>query len=180
MTLAETYQNRFTNPPNQVCQRYWVHPMILVGGNVNDGNELIRLRQKFGICGFINLDHNRPNDLTGIENDWESFFEDCLDQPVLDNGEGFNPEDVRRVISFAYGFKGYPIHLNCHIGYSRSPAFAYAIMRWVYGMQCGEATRALNESGGPFGSSYLNAAPKHRTYLFSIERAWPTMTLPGF
>ncbi len=174
MAIAEFYQNRFTNPPNQECSRYWVHPMILVGGNVNDGTELIRLRQQFGICGFINLDHNEPEGLTGIENDWESFFEDCLENPVLDDGQGFNRADVRRVVSFAHAFKDHPISINCHVGFSRSPAFAYAIMRWVYEMTGQEALHALNTADGPYGSAYLMCVPKHLVYIDSIEAALST------
>ena len=58
MTVAETYLNRYGYPDPVATLRYWVHPGILVGGNVNDEADWRHLRDDLGIRSVLNVDHN--------------------------------------------------------------------------------------------------------------------------
>lgn len=166
MTLAQVYQNRFTSPPNRDCSRYWVHPHILVGGNINDQSDFEHLTELLGVTAVVNVDHN--SDIPVIQN-WFNFR--LYEYPVHDDGTGFHWDAVRGVVGFAYQWvKKGPIYVHCHIGYSRSPAFAYGILRWCFNETIEKSLEALNTAGAEFGTDYASI-PKHRTYLASIERA---------
>lgn len=58
-----------------------------------------------------------------------------------------------------------------HPRVSRSPAFAYGILRWALDMSVQDALAGLNSSGAEYGPDYLGYAPKHRTYIDAVETA---------
>ncbi len=156
------YHNVHTSPPNRPCLRHWVHPSILVGGNLNDLQDWQDLQVAFGIKSVVNLDARSESHL-GIPALCES--------PVLDDGNPFSQASVRHVLSFARVQVGIgPLYVHCHIGVSRSPAFAYGIMRWALDMSAADALKGLDSSGGEYGD-YLSYHPKHRVYIEAVERA---------
>jgi len=59
------------------------------------------------------------------------------------------------------------------MGVSRSPAFAYAVLRWVFDMGEAEALQAVRTGGGELGESY-GTGPRQRAYLDSVESALRT------
>lgn len=156
------YQNVHTHPPDRPCVRHWVHPSILVGGNLNHSRDWEDLRAVYGIMSVVNLDARSEAHL-GIP-----ALCEC---PVEDNGNPFSQAAVRHVLSFARVQVGIgPLYVHCHIGVSRSPAFAYGIMRWALDMSREDALKGLNSSGGEYGD-YLAYHPKHRVYIDAVERA---------
>lgn len=162
MARAEVYENKFTSPPGRPCVRFWVHPQIMIGGNLNGPEDWAHLRDKYGIRAVVNLDH-RSEAWMGMP-----ALSEC---PVEDNGQGFSRHHVRQAVSFAWLWTGIgPIYVHCHIGVSRSPAFAYGMLRWIYGMSEDAALTAINMGEGEFGASW-ETVPKHVTYMKSVDRA---------
>lgn len=164
--IAETYPNKCTVPPNRPTQRYFVYPLVMVGGEVNDVYDAFHLRDEFDTGAVLNVG-GRPEQylfatVYGVR---------ILEVPLVDDGNGFALSDVRRALSFAKLQQGRVLYVHCHIGVSRSPAIAYGVLRWVYELNTTDALLALDGSGGEFGMSYLHYAEKHRTYLNSVERA---------
>ncbi len=161
--MAFIYQNVFTSPPSRPCIRHWVHPKVLVGGNLNGVVDWEDLRAVHGIQTNINLDHRSEAHL-GMRY--------LCEAPVADDGNPFPQASVRHVLSFARiqaGLGG--LYVHCHIGVSRSPAFAYGILRWAFDMSPDQALAGVNSSGGEYGGDYLGYHPKHRVYIDAVETA---------
>jgi protein-tyrosine phosphatase len=117
--IAECYINELS-PNKPTIARYWVTKQMLIGGNILNMDDLNHLVNDFGIKSIINVDAMQ-NHTGAIEN--------LLQVSVLDNGDGFSEEIVHKVIKFAETHISDPIYIHCHMGYSRSPHFAYAILR---------------------------------------------------
>lgn len=163
MTVAETYLNRYGYPDPVATLRYWVHPGVLVGGNVNDEADWRHLRDDLGIRSVLNVDHNTDAG-KGIP-----YLSEC---PVPDNGTPLPRGLVRHAVSFARYVHGFgPIYVHCHVGISRSPAFAYAVLRWVHDHGPDQAIEAVRSSGTLLGYSYGND-PRQRAYLDAVEAAF--------
>ncbi len=97
-----------------------------------------------------------------------------FEAPTADDGNPFSRAAVRDAVSFArsrlkVGVRA--LYVHCHIGVSRSPAFAYGILRWALDMSPEQALAGLNSSGAEYGTDYLGYAPKHRVYLDAVEAA---------
>lgn len=161
--MAHVYHNVHTSPPNRPCVRHWVHPKVLVGGNLNDLADWTNLTFHHGIRSNINLDHRSEAHIgMGL----------LCESPVADDGNPFPKAAVRHVLSFARVQAGIGcLYVHCHIGVSRSPAFAYGILRWAFDMSPEEAIAGINSSGGEYGNDYLGYHPKHAVYLNAIEAA---------
>jgi len=157
------YHNEHTNPAGRQCVRHWVHDKVLVGGNINDQADWDSLYLTYGMRSVINLDARSEAHL-GIPA--------LCEVPVRDDGNPFDRASVRHALSFARVQIGIgPLYVHCHIGVSRSPAFAYGILRWALDMSIKDALDAINSSGGEYGSDYRRAFPKHLTYIDAVERA---------
>jgi protein-tyrosine phosphatase/CheY-like chemotaxis protein len=157
--IAEHYTNTIS-PNNIVLPRYWVTPNILVGGNIIDHNDWEHLKKDFGIVGVINVDGLSDKD-KGIDN--------LLECPVPDNGNAFPKEYILQAIDFIAKNDG-PIYIHCHLGFSRSPHFTYAVLRGAYSMSQGDALfkvkAALPSPNHHWG---FNQHTEH--YIKSIEEA---------
>lgn len=160
--MPEIHLNAHTYPPMRQCVRHWVHPTILVGGNLNDRADYDDLAARLGVRSVVNLDARSEAGL---------LIPALCEIPVDDNGQPFPRDAIRHAVSFAKLQVGIgAVYVHCHIGVSRSPAFAYGILRWVYGMSRPEAVARLNSSGGEYGSDYLSV-PKHGVYLDAVDSA---------
>ncbi len=166
--LVETYANLYTDPPGRQTRRYTVHPEVMVGGEVNGNQDCYQLQRKYNVYGFLNVSGSTDRYWRGTGDDGLEICE----VPLLDDGNGFDRDAVREAVSFAMHCRGEGVlYVHCHIGVSRSPAIAYGVLRWVYGMSRTDALLALDGSGGEFGHSYEHYAPKHAVYLASVDRA---------
>lgn len=163
------YHNVFTDPPNRPCLRHWVHPRVLVGGNVNDLDDWLGLTVNHDVGTNINLDGRSEYHFIPLDKPY------LLEVPVADDGNPFSRATVRDVVSFARSrlqqAGSHALYVHCHIGVSRSPAFAYGILRWALDMSVQDALAGLNSSGAEYGPDYLGYAPKHRTYIDAVETA---------
>jgi hypothetical protein len=161
-SLAETYSNTYAIH-NRVCRRYWVHPKVMVGGNVLDAADWKHLQDTYSIASVLNVD--------GISDVGKgiSHLSECH---VEDDGTPFPRHIVRQAVSFAKLTTGFgPIYVHCHLGISRSPAFAYAILRWVFEQSPEEALKAIRASAGEWGQGY-GTSGIHISYINSIEKAF--------
>lgn len=160
--LIEQYINKYGAFQPCHCLRYFVHPLIMVGGNINDAADWEHLQKDFKLASVINVD--------GISDAGKNIAL-LSELAVPDNGDPFPKGIVRHAVSFAkltHSFGG--IYVHCHLGISRSPAFAYAIMRWVFEMSKDEALAAIRAGGGFQGEIYA-MQPKQAGYIISIEEA---------
>ena len=121
-TVAEYYVN--TNSLYRfITTRYWVAPNILVGGDICNQQDWEHLQKDFNINAVINVNSTTDTDKT---------IYNLLEWHVPDDGTPFPINCVRDIVSFAKKHLDKPIYVHCHAGISRSPHFAYAIVRGCY------------------------------------------------
>ncbi len=165
MAHAESYVNRlYVDQTVALIQRYWVHPQVLVGGSIVDRDDWLHLERDFGIRSVLNVETEHSDAEKGI-----ARLSEC---PFPDVGESVPRGLVRQAVSFAKLAAGFgPVYVHCQMGGSRSPAMAYAILRWVHEMTPQEAFDAIRSSrdwapGLPYGDHHY-----HKAYLASIDEA---------
>ncbi len=178
--VAETYQNTLYHyQPDIVVSRWWLPTFpILIGGSLIDAADYEHLKEKFGITHVINVE--TEHDDTG-----KVPAEFLCQAQVDDLGAPFPAEKVLSVIAFAMRAleAGGRIYLHCQMGGSRSPGFAYAILRGVFGFSPEVALKIVNdgkmkrrhqgEDDQGFGWH-----PYHVTYIQSVEDAKPPSSGP--
>jgi len=161
MAVAEQYVNTYARP-HRLCLRWWAHPSVMIGGNVLHEADWKHLRDVYGIRSVLNVDHISDAG-KGIP-----LLSEC---PVPDDGSPIPKGLVRHAVSFARMYLGMgKMYVHCHLGVSRSPAFAYAVLRWVFNMGKEEALRAVQTGGGELGENY-GTDPRQRAYIDSVESA---------
>jgi hypothetical protein len=159
VNIAEYYTNT-VSPTNIVLPRYWLNSNILIGGNIIDQSDWEHLQKDFGIKAVINVDP-RPNDGIQIDN--------ILHCGVNDDGNSFPKETILSALKFAAQTEG-PIYIHCHLGMSRSPHFAYAILRANYKMSQEEALAKV-KSALPSERHLWGFNQHTNSYIKSIETA---------
>lgn len=157
--IAETYFNPFTMHKLMLA-RYWINDKLLIGGNVFSKEDWKHLQDDFGIGAVINVDGISDKDY-GIEN--------LLEVPVPDDGTHFSKENVLKIIDFYKQHSEKPVYLHCHLGMSRSPHFAYAILREAFNMNQEEAYLFL-KCAIPFENRW-GFSQHSQSYVASIEEA---------
>lgn len=158
--IAEYYINTLS-PNRPVIARYWITDKILVGGNILNMDDLNHLKNDYNIKSIINVDAMQ-NHTGAIEN--------LLQVSVLDNGDGFSKEIVNKVVDFASANLNAPIYIHCHLGFSRSPHFAYAILRACY-KYSKECSLQKIKSSLPTSSHEWGFNQHTSKYIESIELA---------
>ena len=134
---------------------------IIVGGTVLGADDWASL-VKLGVTHCISV--TMPPDV-GVPPDR------LLQDPTDDDGTPFKPEHIERVVSFARRAleQGGKVYVHCWVGRSRSPSFAYAILRGVYGDDQATAMARIG-SAYPWDTPY-GSDSKHIAYRDSID-AW--------
>ncbi len=176
MSIAEIYTNSaYSYQPTIQVQRWWVNPNLMIGGSIVDATDYKHLETTFGIASVLNVETEHSD--IGKE------VARLCEVQVPDNAQPFPVDAVRTAVSFAKMMSGKPLYCHCQMGGSRSPAFAYAILRWVNGMSPTDALNAVragkewqkrDEHGNLIGGSGLlyGDHPAHQAYLASIEAAF--------
>lgn len=160
MAVLETYANRLYL--GHECHRWSVHPQVIIGGSIADADDWRHIRDDLGARSVLNVETEHDDEGKGIEM--------LCQTRVPDDGTPFEGETVRHAVAFAKLMVGHgPIYVHCQQGGSRSPAFAYAILRWVFRMSCSAALAAIRE-GKPKASDYGHHA-FHQSYIGSVEHA---------
>lgn len=175
MNLAEIYTNSaYPYQPDIKVQRWWVNPNLMVGGSIVDAADYQHLAKDFGVHSVLNVETEHSD--IGKE------IDRLCECQVPDNHQAFPLDIVRVAVSFAKMMQGKPLYVHCQMGGSRSPAFAYAILRWVYGLNPTDALNAVragkewqrkDASGNLLGGSGMmyGEHPAHQAYLQSVEAA---------
>jgi len=163
--LGEEYVNKVCiNQPN--ARRYWITPEMMVGGSIIDAADYEHIKNKFYMHGILNVETEHSDFGKGINVD------ELCEIQVPDNGTPFPLEYVERAAKFTDEFltknKGRKnLYVHCQQGGSRSPAFAYMVLRHHYKMS---ESDALGQIRGcvPNGNNY-GWHDYHKAYLKSIE-----------
>lgn len=154
-----------TRPYGHVTARWTVGApgdLIVVGGMILDADDWRHLRDDLGCRSVVNCQVEENDEGKGIER--------LTQVGVPDDGNPFPLELVRHAVSFAQLAYGHGrIYVHCALGNSRSPAFAYAILRFVFGYSAERALAAIRE--GKPGVAQYATLDAQRNYLDSVERA---------
>jgi hypothetical protein len=143
--------------------RWTVHPLVIIGGLINGPEDAKHLQDKLGVRSVINVATDDTDEGKGIKL--------LSELRVHDDGAPLPPEMVRHACAFAKMFVGFgPVYVHCALGNSRSPAFAYAILRWVFQKSREEALRAIRE-GKPGITEQYGDGWVQRNYITSVESA---------
>jgi len=132
---------------------------IVVGGSVTSAADWASL-EALGVTHCINV--TDPPDV-GVPADRS------LHAPISDDGNPFPHGHIQHVVDFARSALagGGKLYLHCWVGASRSPSFAYAVLRSVYGAASAEAIASI-QAAYPWGQPY-GSDPKHQSYIKAIE-----------
>lgn len=165
---AEVYLNKryqHASYPNGVpCMRYFVDD-ILVGGSIVDAADAQHLIEKFSITHVLNVETEHSDE--GI---WPKYL---VEARVPDTGLPFPKHAVRAAVAFGRLTKQMDgkLYVHCQMGASRSPSFAYAILR-DRGFSPEAALAKVAAARGPdVGGELWGNRPHHKTYMASIEEA---------
>lgn len=162
MTIIEVHRNVIASPPSDWPRWRMEGTEIVVGDNVTSAADWQHLRKDFNLAVCLNVDGGH-SDAAHVS------LGDLYEVQALDDGAGLSSlhldrareayEDARR--------RGSGIYVHCHLGRSRSPAFAYALLRAVGGMSALQAKELLDESTphGPYGEKW-----GHLAYLMAADR----------
>ena len=172
--VLEKYANSlYSYEPTIINHRYYVpgYKNIIIGGSIIDKADWEHLHNDFGVTDVINVE-------TEHDDSEKVPAEHLLQVQTEDNGNGFPVDKIMAAIEFAKG-PNKVLYIHCQMGGSRSPAWAYAILRGVYGLQATEALKVIIEArigvhkfcnGRGFQENYGHAW-QHQAYLKSIDDA---------
>lgn len=145
-----------------VTHRYELAPGLLVGGLIVGPDDWRHLRDDLGVRSVLNVANDDTDAGKGVE-----FLSEC---PVPDDGSPFPHDLVRHAVAFVKMTRGLgPVYVHCALGNSRSPAFAYASLRWVWRMSADQALATVR-AGKPGLTTYGTYAAQ-ASYLASVESA---------
>jgi hypothetical protein len=171
--IVEVYSN--TLYEGHECKRYWVPGFpILIGGSILSTEDWNHLQSDFGITDVINVE--TEHDDTG-----KLPEENLLQVRVPDNGNPFPVDKITTACTYWITKsnsidKGHSraLYVHCQMGGSRSPAFAYAILRSSYKLNSADALDVIRSCPGK--EAYGNHV-YHTTYLSSIDAALESFTV---
>lgn len=162
---AEAYENPFTSPPGHTVLRWFVpeYP-LMIGGNIRDAADLAHLQNDFGITHVLDVEAGR-----GATCDHEPARYRKIE--FVDNGMPMSAQLLREACEFARDAlnDGGKLYCHCHMGASRSPAIAYAILRSVYGLSHEEGLITINRAF-PHGEGYhWSYHPAQQAYVGAVD-----------
>lgn len=145
----ESYTNHLAVPPATIL-RWWIpgYP-ILIGGNLQNVDDWNHLRDDFGITHVLDVEAGRPPVVILPPENYRKI-------EMVDNGLPMAAPLLHDAVTFARDALRDPtakLYCHCHMGASRSPAYAYAILRSVYGLNHEEGLVAINR-GFPHGAGW--------------------------
>lgn len=153
------YRNPFTP---WVAKRWWIDPRILVGGSIIDAADFEQLREASGISHVLSVESERS--------DWGKVpFERLCYLPTADDGAPQPPKILQDAALFGEKVLAQPrckLYVHCQMGASRSPTYAYAVLRKAYGVSREEFLKRVRLVMPEWGKH-----PWHPVYMTSVEDA---------
>jgi protein-tyrosine phosphatase len=161
--IIEYYSNKLYRPDLQCC-RWTVDSEILVGGSISDAADWVHIRDDLGYKAVVNVETEHSDEGKGIDY--------LIERRVPDDGSRFPLQFVRDVVDFAYVslVAGRKVYVHCQGGGSRSPAFAYAILRTRFTATPEDALNMVRNGKTEEFKAYGSHA-YHKAYLGSVEEA---------
>ena len=163
-SIAEEYQNHHYF--GHTCHRWWASDDILVGGTIYNAADWQRLKQTYGVSACVNVE----NEHSDVDNKIDLLIE----ARAPDDGSSRTIKSFHDVFNFVHGvLKPDPkakFYVHCQMGGSRSPAYAYGILRANYKLSSSYALGLLQRN---MINSY-GIHPFHTVYLQSAELAIAT------
>lgn len=144
---------------------------IIVGGSVISAADWDHLERDHGITHCINVE-SEHSDVGKMAPD------KLCERQVHDDASPFPVQTVRDICSFVSAARAAnpaaKFYVHCQMGGSRSPAFAYAVLRGSFGLSPSPALEAINR-GFPhrkaFGDEIYGWHDTHKRYIASVEAA---------
>lgn len=169
-TTLERYTNSLYEPNPTILVARWHIPgyPLIVGGSIVDAADWAHLASDFGVTHCVNVE-------TEHGDEGKLPAEQLCERRVVDDGQPLPTEAIRDICSFVKSsLAANPaarFYVHCQMGGSRSPAFAYAILRGAFGLNQTAALIALN-SGFPHAlQNYYGYHGAHQVYIASVEAA---------
>lgn len=167
-SIAETYQNALYE--GHTCHRYWLPGdfSIMVGGSLLGPGDWDHLHRDFGITHVVNVEteHDDRGKLPDVN---------LCQVQVPDDGTPFPADKVlaaclfvsEKLLRVAGTGEEPKFYVHCQMGGSRSPGFAYAIMRSAFGLSASQALAAIRSTlRSEYGNHHY-----HQAYMMSVEAA---------
>lgn len=146
--------------------RWSVHPNIIIGGSILDQQDWDHLRDDLKVGAVLNVETEHSDAGYGIAN--------LCEAQVPDDHQAFPFDKIRQALVFAneYLTKNPTgiLYVHCQMGGSRSPALAYGVLRYHYGIKAGAALDMIRKGGR---ISNYGDHPAHQNYIGSIEKYLP-------
>ena len=161
---AESYVNQFAQPPVAILRWFVPGYRIMIGGNIQDEADLAHIKRDFGITHVIDVESGRGATCPHDDGRY-------LKIEFVDNGMPMAEPLLREACSFAKAAleSNGTVYIHCHMGASRSPAIAYAVLRSVYGLSHEDGLIAINR-GFPHGEGYhWSYHPAQQAYVGAID-----------
>lgn len=155
--VAEIYQNAQA-PASWWSVRFWADRRLLVGGAILGAKDWEHLRRDLGVERII--------EVSTETRDIDFVPEDRLLHLPTPDGQFTPPELFIAAVDYAISRWSERIYVHCFMGESRSPSFAYAILRWR-GLKPHEALDRIERIRPGWGAHPLTALR-----LETIERAY--------
>ena len=146
---AEAYINHLAQPPVSVLRWFVPGYRLMISGNIQDAADLAHLQRDFGITHVLDVESGRGPTCEHQMGRYKKI-------EFVDNGMPMAPPLLIEACTFArdaLANEANRLLVHCHLGASRSPAIAYAILRSVYGLSHDEGLIAINR-GFPHGAGY--------------------------
>ena len=172
--IIETIKHRLYNATHGTdwsFYRWSVSPRIVIGGSIIDGADWAHLRDDLGVGAVLNVETEHS--------DLDKEIEKLCEVQVPDDGSFIPYDMVKKALFFSNDFlKSEPtkkLYIHCQMGGSRSPGFAYGVLRFVDGLSEGEALdvirkgQARTDPNGGTGAAFYGEHRYHQTYMSSME-----------
>ncbi len=162
---AESYTNYLAAPPVAVLRWFIPGYRLMVSGNIQGAADLAHLQNDFGITHVIDAESGRHATCEHGDGKY-------LKCEFVDNGMPMAPPILDAACRFArdaLADTNAKVLIHCHMGASRSPSLAYAILRSVYGLSHEDGLIALNR-GFPHGEGWhWSYHPAQQAYVGAID-----------
>lgn len=162
MSVLEYYVNTRSEPASSWPRWLVDGHGIVMGGSIVSSFDWRHVSTTYGCGACLNIDASRSD--KGLVPDAELCeFSVEYDRPIPSSALVLACRVAEEVFA-----KESRIYLHCHHGRSRSPAFAYAILRKVRGLRPLEALSAI-DSSSPHGEYATPGYSGRGSWLVSVE-----------
>lgn len=163
--VAEWYVNHHYH--GHKTMRYWTSWDIMVGGTIYDKAEWEYLKRRYALTHIVNVESEHSDEGKDIP----SVI--CEAGRQADDASPRRHDDMLAVLRFAAAasstYRAPKFYVHCQMGGSRSPAYAYLLLRGLKGMTRVEALAEIRRTRPEYAG--LENPGHHVAYLKSADDA---------